>query len=642
LSKRKQQTIADWAAIGLCPALIVLLISSLVYFIVMCVYRGGYSGRVSYIWFMFIMGAVGIARLSIQESRKYALGYAIVLGGATVVVLSRFMTVQGPLADLSPILNAGIIALVWYLADRITFDCTLIDDDEDASGRGLLDGLTEDASAELDAAQQRTRKRGHQPGRTVMWLTAAALPIFGLGQAMLPADERWQRSALFALGVYLFAALSLLVATSFLGVRRYLRQRGVDMPANVSTAWLAGGVAMTLVLLLLCFLLPQPGKMLANAELPSSLESPEWLKPSKYGWGGETAKNDTESSGEQTASAADPSKQSAPDSSATGSDEQKQGPKQIDNNASQVGEQSGGQKSGDQQSGGEQQAGDKSENNKSGDQNSDGDEAGGDKSDGGKPSGDQSEAKQAGGDKANRGEKSGGEKSGEKQSGEPESGSPEGDNQAEPSSASDGKPNEQPNEQSAEDEPASGENENENADRAETPPTPDSSSLMESMPSLTSLFRFLVYAIVIGILAVFIWLQRHEIAKAWQAFLAWLRGEASVALNDEQEIAPEMKQAPVRPFSSFRNPLTKNGDPREAIIVTYQAAEAWWRERGKPRSADETPQEFLRRLPIRDQAQQDAMLRLTDAYNRVVYGNQSVRSSDLAAASDVWKSFANG
>jgi hypothetical protein len=390
-----------------------------------------------------------------------------------------------------------------------------------------------------------------------------------------------------------------------------------------------GGVAMTLVLLLLCFLLPQPGKMLANAELPSSLESPEWLKPSKYGWGGETAENDAESNGEPTASASDPSKQSDPRSSNTGSDEQKQGPKQIDNNASQTGEQSGGQQSGGQQSG-DKQSGDQ----KSGDQKSDGDKSGGDKSDGGKPSGDQSDGKQSGG------EKPGGEKPGEKQPGEPESDSPQGDKQAEPSSASDGTPKEPSKEQAAEGEPASGKNES--GGRAETPPTPDSSSLMESLPSLTSLFRFLVYAIVIGILAVFVWLQRHEIAKAWQAFLAWLRGEASEALEAEQAIAPEKTQAPVRPFSSFRNPLSKDGDPREAIIVTYQAAEAWWRERGKPRSADETPQEFLKRLPIRDRAQQDAMLRLTDAYNRVVYGNQSVQSSDLAAASDVWKSFANG
>jgi len=239
LEKRRHQSVADYAAIALCPSLIVLLISSLVYFIVMCVYRGGYSGRIGYIWFMFILGAVGIARLSIEESRKYAFGYSAVLGGATLLVLSQFMTVQGPLAGLTLVINGATIALVWFLADRITYDCTVIDDEEDASGQGLLDGLTDDGGAANDTDQHATRKRGRQPGRTVLWLTAAALPIFGLGQIMLPDDARWQRSAIFALAIYLFAALSLLVATSFLGVRRYLRQRGVDMPANVSTAWLA-------------------------------------------------------------------------------------------------------------------------------------------------------------------------------------------------------------------------------------------------------------------------------------------------------------------------------------------------------------------------------------------------------------------
>jgi hypothetical protein len=35
-----------------------------------------------------------------------------------------------------------VLAGVWFLADRITYDCTLIDDDDDASGQGLLDGLS--------------------------------------------------------------------------------------------------------------------------------------------------------------------------------------------------------------------------------------------------------------------------------------------------------------------------------------------------------------------------------------------------------------------------------------------------------------------------------------------------------------------
>ncbi|MGV3485459.1 MAG: hypothetical protein ACO1RT_13660, partial [Planctomycetaceae bacterium] len=132
MNHRRHPTLADLAAVALCPALIVLLISSLVYFLIMCIYRGGYTGRIGYIWFMFILGAVGIARLSIQESRKYALGYAAILGGATFFVLGRFMTVQGPLAGLSPVINAATIALIWFLADRITYDCTLIDEDKDA------------------------------------------------------------------------------------------------------------------------------------------------------------------------------------------------------------------------------------------------------------------------------------------------------------------------------------------------------------------------------------------------------------------------------------------------------------------------------------------------------------------------------
>ncbi len=204
------------------------------------------------------------------------------------------MVVQGPLSSLSFLINGGMIALVWVLADRITFDCTLIEEGEDASGQGLLDGLTNhEGDSDLvksDQAAQATRRRVHQPGKTVLWLAAAALPIFGLGQWMLPRDDRWQSSAIMALGGYLFATLSLLVATSFLGVRRYLRQRGVDMPANVTGAWLVGGIVMTISLLAVCFLLPQPGKMLANLELPSAMDSPDWLKPSRYGWGGESAK----------------------------------------------------------------------------------------------------------------------------------------------------------------------------------------------------------------------------------------------------------------------------------------------------------------------------------------------------------------
>ncbi len=596
MNRRKQQSIADWAAIGLCPSLIVLLISSLVYFMVICVYRGGYSGRIGYIWFCFIVGAVGIARLSIQESRKYAMGYAAVLGLATWFVLSRFMTVQGPVAAFSPIINAAIIAIVWFLADRITFDCTLIDEDDDASGRGLLDGLTDEGASDQDSQQHASRKRGHQPGRTVLWLTAAALPIFGIGQMMLPPDQRLQQSAVLALAVYLFATLSLLVATSFLGVRRYLRQRGVDMPGNVSAAWLVGGVVMTAVMLLVCFLLPQPGKLLADAKLPQSVEPPEWLKPSKYGWGSETAKPDAGATDAATASSQSPREE--PDA------------KPGDGDSSQSSGQPGGQKPGS--------SGPPSDKGKQG--------AASDKGEEGKGAGEKGEKGEAGkeGNSDAESRSQAGEQSGSKSQSKPSDDQLDAESQS-PSDQSESRPSEP-----------------QQSDDSSTPPANDSSSSpSDLLPSIGGVIRFLIYAVLIGILAAFAWFQRYEIAKWWQAFLAWLRGEAESEISATETATSTETSRPQMPFSAFRNPLDDRGDPREAVIVTYQAAEAWWRERGQPRQPDETPFEFSRRLKTSNKADHDALLRLTEAYNRIVYGNDVVQQPDLAAAAAVWRSFAS-
>jgi hypothetical protein len=610
LNQRRHQTFADYAAVALCPSLIVLLISSLVYFVVMCVYRGGYSGRIGYIWFMFILGAVAIARLSIQESRKYAMGYAAVLGIATFFVLSRFMTVQGSLAGLSPIINGLMIAMVWFLADRITFDCTLIDEDADASGRGLLDGLTDEGPGDQDAKQHATRKRGHQPGKTVLWLTAAALPIFGLGQTMLPDGERWQGSAMMALAVYLFATLSLLIATSFLGVRRYLRQRGVDMPANVSVAWLVGGIVMTVLMLLACFLLPQPGTMLANAELPQSLESPDWLKPSKYGWGGETAEPDPESSDAATA---------LPQESAEQPGDKPGQP--SDSDAGKSSGEPGGTKPGEK----------------------------------GSPS---DQGKKTAGADGEKGEKGEGEKGNDGKSGDDKSDKKEsGDNKGKSQSNTKGEATKTPDEPSEspsddpsqkgndpKDSPSEASQKKQQADAPqETPPTSSdtSSAFSDLLPSLGTLLRGLIYLVLIGVLLAFAWFQRHEIAKAWQAFLAWLRGEG---VADELPNEVRNRRAPEKvylPFSAFRNPLGGRVEPREAVIVTYQAAEAWWRERGQPRRPEETPSEYSRRLRPENKSDHEALLRLTEAYNRIVYGDDTVQPPDLAAAAAVWKSFVN-
>jgi hypothetical protein len=602
LSKRHSLTISDYAVVALCPSLIVLLLSSLVYFVILCVYKGEYSSRLGYIWFMFILGTVNIARLSIEQSRSYATAYAAVLGIATFFVLGRFQTFAGGAAGVAPIVNLFLIAGVWFLADRITYDCTLIDDDEDASGQGLLDGLsTREGIVDVDQSpgepnrpvassgnsgdmagesKPRRKKKRHQPGRTVLWLTAAALPVFGAGQVFLQNNPSLQQSALMALAIYMFATLSLLVATSFLGVRRYLRQRGVEMPGNVSRAWLGGGIVTTAIILALCFALPQPGKMLANLELPTSFESPDWLKPSNYGWGSEGAKGDQpgEANTPASPSADGESAESEPETSGA-ANEQGEGGEAGERGG---GEQPGGQKPSGEQSGGEQ----------SGKQKSDGQQQNDSRSD--KENGEQRQESQAEGQK--------------------QTDSPDQKNDSQNSEPSESSPAEQSSQQ------------------------PQQAS--NWMPSLAGILKGIIYLVLLAIIAAFIWFNRAVVAELWRRISDWLTGRqagtTTSMINQMESLEPTK---PSRPFASFTDPLARSVDPRRAVIETFQATEAWYREQGQPRRGDETPQEYANRLSKSGTVDPAALNRLIEAYNRVVYGGGPADQDDLKSVKIIWQSF---
>ncbi len=628
-SRRNQLTVADYAVVALCPSLIVLLLASLVYFVVLCVYHGQYSSRLGYIWFMFILGAVGIARISIEQSRGYATGYAAVLGLATFVVLSRFQTFSGSAAALTPLVNLLLIATVWFLADRITFDCTLIDDDKDASGQGLLDGLssrddgaTGEAATAAAAGSRNQRRRGRQPGRTVLWLTAAALPLFGTGQFVLRSDPQLQRSAMFALAIYLFATLSLLVATSFLGVRRYLRQREVDMPANVSAAWLGGGVLMTALILALCFALPQPGRMLASFELPAALQSADWLSPSRYGWGSEGA---------------DPGEHESASGATQGRIEQSQQGGEQQGSGQQGGEQQGSGQQGSEQSGGEQSGGEQSGSEQSG----------GEQQQGGKPSsGEQTsgtDSQQSGSDP----------QSGQSSDANPSQSGGNSQSREQSTESSPSQQDQQNGQQQRSDEP--GDSTEQQADgsadaaeqQADSPPAesstaqspPASSPLSQLLPSLSGIFKALIYLILLAILAAFLWMHRAAIADFWRQLMAWLSGAgpAPTAASAQSQLEPVL--TPPRPFASFSNPLQSGADPRRAVVETFQAAEAWYREQGQSRRMDETPHEYALRLRGIEAEDRQALLRLTDAYNRIVYGGGGASQRDLQSVQSVWQSF---
>lgn len=292
--KRQANFIADLIASSVAPALVMGMIYCLISFLILVFYRDGFQTRVNYIFALYIFASVLIARIAIEQGRAYSLGYTAALGLATFVVIGRFVVFQGPFAALSPIINIGLLALVGYLADRIVFDCTLVENDRDTSGEGLLQSLglvrseISKQESKNSAAQPKKRRRKHNPGVTILYFALLAIPLFGIGQLFLPSgNDAVRRSALYLLCGYFLTSFSLLVTTSFLGLRRYLNQRGVDVPVGFTMTWLTMGLVGTIVFLTISLFLPLPGRELGLFDLPFQIRAIEGLTAHRFGWGNE-------------------------------------------------------------------------------------------------------------------------------------------------------------------------------------------------------------------------------------------------------------------------------------------------------------------------------------------------------------------
>ncbi len=278
MARKLHKSLADYVVIAISPALIMLLVGSLVFFLLEVGYDGRYPGRLRWILFWFVLASVLIARIGIEQGRAYAAGYSLVLAVATAFVIMKYVDVVW--------LAWILLAVVWWFSDKLTWDCTLIDDSQDASGEGLLqaagmeqtgesdeNGETAEASADGDSDESvseqpesvwpafgsKSSKKPHTPGLWVVYFSCAAVPIFGVGQTLISSSEGESRAfAFWMLCIYVAAGMGLLLTTSFLGLRRYLRQRRLEMPGSVTGTWLTVGTGLILAVLLGGVLLPRP------------------------------------------------------------------------------------------------------------------------------------------------------------------------------------------------------------------------------------------------------------------------------------------------------------------------------------------------------------------------------------------------
>jgi len=86
MSNRLDKTAADYIAIAVGPALIMLMVGSLVYFLVELYYEGDFADRLHWILSCFVFATVLIGRISIESGTAramlFALPLAIVMGFA--------------------------------------------------------------------------------------------------------------------------------------------------------------------------------------------------------------------------------------------------------------------------------------------------------------------------------------------------------------------------------------------------------------------------------------------------------------------------------------------------------------------------------------------------------------------------------
>lgn len=650
-----RMTNADYVAIAVSPALVMGLVGSLIFFLIEVLYVGDYSARLNYVFALFVFATVLISRIAIEMGSERAAMFSLPLGLLMFIALGRFVEHAGAFGWL---INLGLLAGVWWSSHKLTWDCTVIDDNQDSSGEGLLgrvgldppesDESTSTSSKSTTAARtsavgnelfndpadgllarptlwQRIASANtgpHTPGVWVLYFSLAALPLFGVGQHWIPASDVGRRRYAFGLlAVYVAAGLSLLVTTSFLGLRRYLRQRNVEMPAPMAATWVSLGGALILLVMFVAALMPRPAAEYAAAQPPWRVGSPGDNSSNRVSVGNEgTVDLNAE---ERVTSNNQAEAPLTGEASAEASSDQSTAGNQPD------GEPGGesGQESSD--------AADRSERSNEA-QSASGTSPSNEKWQPVDGEGEQQERSQSDAQNAPESSNDG------NQENPPSENSPPADS----SSSS--------QESSASEQPASDESSmRERFEPAEAAPPsqsqmPDVSAMVATLTSsISSLVKLVCYILLALAVCYFAWRNWPAIVRAFIEIVQMIRDIiarlfgggrlASATVDGEPTAAPV---APRRTFAEFTDPFLSGRDrkasPVELVRYTFEAFEAWSSDRGQPRSPDQTPQEFLRMAAPPQSPLHEEARRMVRLYSEAAYASVQISRETAATLRQLW------
>ncbi len=756
--RTKKKTLADMMVIAISPTLIMLLVGSFVFFLLTVCYEGQYTGRLRYIFALFIFAAVLIGRISIEEGTEHATLFAIPLAIATALALGKFVRFDGASAGSATLINWSVMALIWWLAHKLTWDCTVIDDQQDASGEGILQhmGLEAESDDEASSSGSATeemsgtespqegkmqnaggwwqrlvdkRRQAHTPGVWVILFSICALPVFGIGQWWIPSDNDVARRFAFnMLCLFVASALGLLLTTSFLGLRRYLRQRNLEMPLDMAGVWLAAGVCLIVVTLGACVLLPRPGAALSISQLPFHFGSPDHDKTQKFAFGndgpqkqdaGRTRSDLKQGQGKPSSQNGSTGKSSSSGSSKGNSSSGRKGEKSASSGRSQQkGETSSqtGKSSSDRNANKGRQSSNAQSQSPSG---SNSGKSKGDQESSSSKNGSSRTSSSSGTKGSDQGGKSKGSQSKNGAQRNSRTGSP--DQQAQPSRTGTGKSEENRKSPTREDEhpekrasdgssrqqDTKGDQSDQDSDPKTDPNTKNDSkadgssrtsenrgsgkqpvskgaasknnsngpkfsqsqskgkrtqsaekpsSSREStgasgssnfsptgiLQSIGTGFAYLVkltfFLCLVGFVGFLLWKYRNQVREALAQLVADLRrfldqlfGRRETEAESSAEDGLAESGPTVRPFSSYHDPFlsgaAKRSGREKLVRYTFEAMEAWARERHKGRTEEQTPLEFAQELGREYPTMGPDVQSLADLYSRVAYGRQKIRES---------------
>ena len=643
---RKQKTTFDYMVIGISPALVTVMVTSLALFISTILNPSPFLARFNFVLMMYSMATVAIARISIEEGKERAVLFGVPLAAATLLAMTSLVQYEDAVGGMKFIYSAVVIAVTWWSAHQLTWDCTVIEDHDDSSNQGLLQkiGLEEfitkvdesnhssapvDNNPELDSADdedkqgwfdrwKENRKKPHTPGVWVIYYSLAALPLFGLGQLFTNAEVN---SICFKyLFSYVASGLGLLLTTSLLGLRRYLRHRNVDMPHEMAGTWLTVGIVMILGFMALAFLLPRPGNTRQIAEASSLFDqSQDAFDTSEYGVGsdGKADGNEGQSPEEvtQDSGSSNDEKNSPSDGQDKQSNEASQS-NQDNNDGEENTEDSAGQSREQTQ---ENQNSDMSSGNQQDSQN-----------------GQSDDPQQSGNSNNQTAEQNGSQKDSNSEA--PDSADPgEGQEQERPSEQNGSNP---PNSDSERAQQSS-----QNSSRQNNSPPLS----MPNIPSLGAIGRLIqiLFWIVVGISLLLYLLKNYR--TLWKAlqeiisgFLEWLSGVFAGTAPEQlvvKEKPAKLPEPSPQPFSSFRNPFNSNSQMsvEELINYSFNALESLGQELGIEREENQTPNEFSQAMAQHITPLGEATLRLGNHYNLAAYAPASLSPSCVQDLQTFWQ-----